>query len=77
MKIFFTAEYDEEELKPLYQAGEVIKDGWALGLPKMEEEELMEKTRDVDMIITSYDDITRSSMPKALAIRPTLRPMLP
>ena len=60
MKIFFTAEYDEEELKPLYQAGEVIKDGWALGLPKMPEEELMEKTRDVDMIITSYDDITRN-----------------
>ena len=40
MKIFFTAEYNEEELKPLYEMGEVVKDGWALGLPKMEEDEL-------------------------------------
>ena len=29
MKIFFTAEYDEEQLKPLYEIGEVVKDGWA------------------------------------------------
>ncbi|MDE6830741.1 MAG: 2-hydroxyacid dehydrogenase [Lachnospiraceae bacterium] len=59
MKIFFTAEYNEEELKPLYEMGEVVKDGWALGLPKMAEDELAEKVRDADMIITSYDDITR------------------
>ena len=59
MKIFFTAEYNEEELKPLYEMGEVVKDGWALGLPKMEEDELAEKTKDADIIITSYDDITR------------------
>ena len=60
MKIFFTAEYNEEELKPLYEMGEVVKDGWSLGLPKMSEQELMEKTKDADMIITSYDDITRN-----------------
>lgn len=59
MKIFFTAEYNEEALKPLYKVGEVIKDGWALGLPKMSEEELIKKTKDADIIITSYDDITR------------------
>ncbi|WP_195268049.1 2-hydroxyacid dehydrogenase [Eubacterium sp. 1001713B170207_170306_E7] len=59
MKIFFTAEYDEEQLKPLYEMGEVVKDGWAIGLPKMQEEELMEKSADADIIITSYDDITR------------------
>ena len=65
MKIFFTAEYDEEQLKPLYETGEVIKDGWALGLPKMTEEELVEKTKDADMIITSYDDITRKVIESA------------
>ncbi len=65
MKIFFTAEYDEEQLKPLYEMGEVIKDGWALGLPKMTEEELVEKTKDADMIITSYDDITRKVIESA------------
>lgn len=59
MKIFFTAEYEEEALKPLYEMGEVIKDGWAIGLPKMTEDELVEKTREADIIITSYDDITR------------------
>ena len=45
MKIFFTAEYNEEELKPLYEMGEVVKDGWALGLPKMEEDELARRQR--------------------------------
>ena len=38
MKIFFTAEYNEEELKPLYEMGEVVKEGGALGLPKLEED---------------------------------------
>ncbi len=65
MKIFFTAEYNEKELKPLYEMGEVVKDGWALGLPKMSEEELVEKTKDADMIITSYDDITRKVIESA------------
>ncbi|MEG0377276.1 MAG: 2-hydroxyacid dehydrogenase [Eubacterium sp.] len=65
MKIFFTAEYDEETLKPLYEMGEVVKDGWAIGLPKMAETELMEKTADADIIITSYDDITRKVIENA------------
>ena len=65
MKIFFTAEYDEEQLKPLYEMGEVVKDGWAIGLPKMQEEELMEKSANADIIITSYDDITRAVIENA------------
>lgn len=65
MKIFFTAEYNEEELKPLYEIGEVVKDGWAMGLPKMAEKELMEKSADADIIITSYDDITRKVIENA------------
>lgn len=65
MKVFFTAEYNEEQLKPLYELGEVVLDGWALGLPKMTEEELLEKTKDADMIITSYDDITRAVIEQA------------
>lgn len=65
MKIFFTAEYDEEQLKPLYEMGEVVKDGWALGLPKILEEELKEKAKDADIIITSYDDITRKVIENA------------
>ena len=69
MKIFFSAEYDEKELKPLYELGEVVKEGWALGLPKFSEEELVEKTKDADIIITSYDDITR----KVIEGAPNLR----
>lgn len=65
MKIFFTAEYSEKELKPLYEMGEVIMDGWALGKPKMPEAELMEKTRDADIIIVSYDDITKNVIENA------------
>ena len=45
MKIFFTAEYNEEELKPLYEMGDVVLDGWALGLPKMEEDELVKEDK--------------------------------
>lgn len=65
MKIFFTAEYDKNYLAPLYEVGEVILDGWALGLPKMSEEELLEKTKDADIIITSYDDITKNVIENA------------
>lgn len=65
MKIFFTAEYDEAQLKPLYEIGEVVKDGWAIGLAKMNEEELMAKSADADIIITSYDDITRNVIENA------------
>ena len=65
MKIFFTAEYNEAELKPLYEMGDVVLDGWATGLPKMAEQELMEKTKDADIIITSYDDITRNVIENA------------
>lgn len=65
MKIFFTAEYEEKELKPLYEIGEIIKDGWAMGLPKMTEEELLEKTRDADIIVTSYDDVTKKVIQNA------------
>lgn len=65
MKIFFSAEYDEEALKPLYEVGEVDKQGWALGLPKIGEDEMVELTKDADMIITTYDEITRKVIESA------------
>ncbi len=65
MKIYFTAEYDEDELKPLYEVGEVVKDGWAVGMPKFSEEELMKRSADADIIITSYDDITKNVIENA------------
>ena len=65
MKIFFTAEYSEAYLKPLYDIGEVILDGWALGLPKISEEKLMEKTKDADIIVTTFDDITKNVIENA------------
>lgn len=60
MRIFFTAEYDPAYLNPLYELGDVILDGWAIRLPKIEERDLIRKTQDANIIITSYDDITRS-----------------
>jgi len=65
MKIFFTAEYNQEQLKPLYEMGDVTLDGWATGLPKMPEAELMEKTKDSDMLIVSYDEVTRNVIENA------------
>lgn len=65
MKIYFTAEYDPKELEPLYEMGDVTLDGWSLGMPKFSEEELMKRSADADIIITSYDDITRGVIENA------------
>lgn len=69
LKVFFSAEYEEEALKPLYECCDVVKDGWAVGLPKFDEEILAGKVKDADIIITSYDDITR----KVIESAPNLR----
>ena len=58
MKILFTAEYDETYLEKLKELGEIDIQGWAKGIGKLPEEKLLELSRDVDIIITSYDDIT-------------------
>ena len=65
MKIFFTAEYDPAEIGPLLELGEVEITGWAKGLPKLTEEELLEKTADADIIVTTFDDITRAVIENA------------
>ena len=65
MKIYFTAEYDPESLHPLLDMGEVTMDGWAKGMPKFSEEELKKRSADADIIITSYDDITRGVIENA------------
>lgn len=65
MKIFFTAEYDPKEMDELYELGDVTLDGWAIGLPKISEEDFKQKSADADIIITSYDDITRGVIENA------------
>lgn len=64
-RIFFTAEYDKGELEPLYEDAEILLDGWACGRPKMGERELIQKTADADIIVTSYDEITRAVIKNA------------
>lgn len=59
MKILFTAEYDENYLDELKTFGKVNIQGWAKGISKLSEDELVQLACDVDMIITSYDDITK------------------
>lgn len=65
MKIHFTAEYDPSEIGPLMELGEVVIDGWAKGLPKLTEAELLERTADADVIVTTFDDITRAVIENA------------
>ncbi|MGL5694557.1 MAG: 2-hydroxyacid dehydrogenase [Peptostreptococcaceae bacterium] len=65
MNILFTAEYDEKEIEELYKLGNVRMEGWAKGISKLSEEELMEYSKDVDIIITSYDDITKNIIDNA------------
>lgn len=64
MNILFTAEHDNH-LEELYQLGTVKVEGWAKGLPKLTEEELCNLVKDVDIIITSYDDITQKVIDSA------------
>jgi D-3-phosphoglycerate dehydrogenase len=59
MKILFTAEYDSKYLETLEEFGEVNIQGWAKGISKLSQDELKDLAKDVDMIITSYDDITK------------------
>jgi D-3-phosphoglycerate dehydrogenase len=59
MKILFTAEYDPADLGQLQELGEINIQGWAKGISKLSEDELVDFVSDVDMIITSYDDITK------------------
>jgi len=65
MKIYFTAEYDPREIGPLQELGTVEIDGWAKGLPKLTEEELIARTADADIIVTTFDDITRGVIENA------------
>lgn len=60
MKILFTAEYDASMLDEIKQLGDINLTGWAVGEPKLSEESLCELAVDADIIITSYDDITRA-----------------
>ncbi len=60
MKILFTAEYDPSYLERLESFGEIDIQGWAKGIAKLTEEELIDLVRDKDIIITSYDDITKN-----------------
>ena len=60
MKILFTAEYDDQYLEQIKSLGDVDIKGWALGLPKLTESELIEYGKDKEIIITSYDDITKN-----------------
>jgi len=65
LNIYFTAEYDPESLRPLFDMGNVIMDGWAKGMPKFTEEEIKKRSADAEIIITSYDDITRGIIENA------------
>ena len=65
MKIFYSAEYEAKALAGLYELGEIELAGWALGLPNLSEEELLERTKDADIIVTTFDDITRAVIENA------------
>lgn len=69
MKILFTAEYDAKMIGQIRELGDVRMEGWAVGLPKLEEEVLKEMARDADIIITSYDDITRGVIDAAPGLK--------
>lgn len=57
MKILFTAENDGD-IDELNKIGELNVKGWAIGEPKLTEDELIKHGKDCEIFITSYDDIT-------------------
>lgn len=58
MEILFTAEYDKEYKDEILKLGNVNFQGWAKGIGKLSESELLKLSKNADIIITSYDDIT-------------------
>lgn len=65
MKILLTAEFDDGYIANLKEIGSVTIAGWAKGIGKLSEEELKNLSKDMDIIITSYDDITREVIDSA------------
>lgn len=59
MKILFTAEYDEKYIDQLKKIGDINIQGWARGIGKLSEKQLIELVSDREVIVTSYDDITK------------------
>ena len=58
MKVFWTAAYDPKMLEPMKSfpgIDEVVVDGDALGLGKLDPETLKAKTADADIIITDNE----------------------
>lgn len=70
MKILFTAEYDAKMTGQIMELGEVRMEGYAAGLPaKLSEDVLKEMAADADIIITSYDNITRGVIDAAPGLK--------
>jgi D-3-phosphoglycerate dehydrogenase len=70
MKILFTAEYDAKMTDQIMELGEVRMEGFATGLPtKLSEDALKKMAADADIIITSYDNITRGVIDAASKLK--------
>jgi len=70
MKILFIAEYDAKMTDQIMELGEVRMEGFATGIPtKLSEDALKEMAADADIIITSYDNITRGVIDAAPALK--------
>ncbi|MCY6483411.1 2-hydroxyacid dehydrogenase [Clostridium aestuarii] len=59
MKVLVTAEINEEMLKELEKYCEIKIAGWCKELRKLEEDEMIELLQGKDILITSYDPITK------------------
>ncbi|MCY6370782.1 2-hydroxyacid dehydrogenase [Clostridium ganghwense] len=59
MKILVTAEINQELLKELYEFGEITIAGWGKELRKLEEDDMIQLLKGKDILITSYDPITK------------------
>lgn len=58
-KILLTAEVDESKIGDLYKLGDITEAGWKTELKKLGEDELIPLMKDKDILVTSYDKVTR------------------
>lgn len=58
MRILVTAEVNEDIIRELKSFGEVIFEGWGKEHRKLTENEIIELSKDIEILITSYDPIT-------------------
>ena len=69
MKVLFTAEADDDLLEPLYGFCDLEMAGWKVSKEPFPEEELISRLKGKEVLVTSYDRVTRKVIENADSLK--------